>query len=161
MPASAFLMRRLPSKENGLVTTATVRMPNSWATSATIEAAPVPVPPPIPAVMKTMFAPRNASAISSRASLAACWPTSGLLPAPKPVCPSWICISASLWDKACRSVLAAMNTTLPLTCLRIILLITLPPAPPTPITLISAPLSPFSIISNAICYSKFMRLYPH
>ena len=34
---------RLPSKANGLVTTATVRMPSSRAVSAMIGAAPVPV----------------------------------------------------------------------------------------------------------------------
>src|SRR6266581_2808775 len=54
MPTSAACMRRTPSNEKGLVTTATVRMPISWATSATTGAAPVPVPPPIPAVMTAM-----------------------------------------------------------------------------------------------------------
>ena len=45
----------LASKEKGLVTMPTVRMPRSCATSATTGAAPVPVPPPIPAVMKTIW----------------------------------------------------------------------------------------------------------
>ena len=39
-------MRFPPSKGNGLVTTATVKIPKSLATSATIGAPPVPVPPP-------------------------------------------------------------------------------------------------------------------
>ena len=48
LPARPIL--RLPSKAKGLVTIPTVRMPRSWATSATTpELCPVPVPPPIPA----------------------------------------------------------------------------------------------------------------
>ena len=47
-------------------------------------AAPVPVPPPLPAVMKTMSAPFSTSSISSRCSSAAMRPTSGSLPAPSP-----------------------------------------------------------------------------
>ena len=45
-------MRRWPSKWNGLVTTPTVRMPRSRAVLAITGAAPVPVPPPMPAVTK-------------------------------------------------------------------------------------------------------------
>ena len=43
-------MRALPSKAKGLVTTPTTKMPISLAICATTGAAPVPVPPPIPAV---------------------------------------------------------------------------------------------------------------
>ena len=75
---------RLPSYANGRVTTATVKMPNFFATSATTGAAPVPVPPPIPVVINTICAPSNASSIASRASSAARRPISGLAPAPKP-----------------------------------------------------------------------------
>ena len=50
----------LPSS-NGFVTTATVRMPSSFATCATIGVAPVPVPPPMPAVMNSMSAPSMTS----------------------------------------------------------------------------------------------------
>ena len=42
---------------NGFVTQATVSAPSSFAMAATTGAAPVPVPPPMPAVMKTMSAP--------------------------------------------------------------------------------------------------------
>src|SRR5690625_87687 len=63
IPASATTMRLRPSKGKGLVTTATVRIPRSRATSATTGAPPVPVPPPIPAAINTMSAPRNTSAI--------------------------------------------------------------------------------------------------
>jgi hypothetical protein len=52
--ASANFMRRWPSKWNGLVTTPTVRMPSSLAARAITGAAPVPVPPPMPAVTNTM-----------------------------------------------------------------------------------------------------------
>ncbi len=45
-------MRRTPSNWNGLVTTPTVRMPISRAARAMTGAAPVPVPPPMPAVTK-------------------------------------------------------------------------------------------------------------
>ena len=77
-------MRFLPSNEKGLVTTATVRIPNSFATCATIGAAPVPVPPPIPVAIKTILAPSNIERIASRSSSAAFCPTLGFAPAPKP-----------------------------------------------------------------------------
>ena len=66
MPFSAWVARRLPSKENGRVTTPIVKMPNPRAISATTGAAPVPVPPPSPAVMKTMSVSISASSISPR-----------------------------------------------------------------------------------------------
>ncbi len=56
MPWSATSMRLLPSISKGLVTTATVRMPSSLRDCATTGAAPVPVPPPMPAVMNSMSA---------------------------------------------------------------------------------------------------------
>ena len=71
-------MRRGPSKWKGLVTTPTVSMPRSRAMRAMTGAAPVPVPPPMPAVMNTMWAPSRCSMISSGASSAAARPTSGL-----------------------------------------------------------------------------------
>ena len=54
------------------------------AISATTGAPPVPVPPPLPAVMKTMSAPFSTSSISSRWSSAAWRPISGSEPAPRP-----------------------------------------------------------------------------
>ena len=57
MPASAMSMRRAPSKWKGLVMTPTERMPISRVMRAMTGAAPVPVPPPMPAVMKAMCAP--------------------------------------------------------------------------------------------------------
>ena len=61
---------------------------SSCASSATIGAPPVPVPPPSPAVMKIMSAPLRASLSSSRLSWAAARPTSGFAPAPSPFVPS-------------------------------------------------------------------------
>ena len=92
-PACATFCRR-PSKWNGRVTTATVRMPFCFAMSAITGAAPVPVPPPMPAVMKSMSAPSIRSAMRSRSSIAASRPISGRAPAPSPrvsVVPSCSC----------------------------------------------------------------------
>ena len=57
MPTLAASERLVPSKPNGLVMTPTVSAPISRAMRATTGAAPVPVPPPSPAVMKTMSEP--------------------------------------------------------------------------------------------------------
>ena len=71
MPCSADCIRRRPSKWNGLVTTPMVRMPCSRAAAAMTGAAPVPVPPPMPAVTNTMLAPSSNCRISGNASSAA------------------------------------------------------------------------------------------
>ena len=93
MPKSAFLLRLGPSKAKGRVTTATVSALTSRAHSATTGAAPVPVPPPMPAVINTMSEPRRASKISLRLSCAARSPISGRAPQPNPrVSFSPICI---------------------------------------------------------------------
>ncbi len=134
IPFSAVSMRYLPSKWKGLVTTPTVRMSLSLASFAITGAAPVPVPPPIPAAMKTMWLPSRSFSISSIFSSAAARPRSGKEPAPRPLVvasPSWILFSASEYSNACASVLAATNST-PSRPELIILLIALPPAPPTP-----------------------------
>ncbi len=47
-------------------------------------APPVPVPPPMPAVMNSMCEPSMAARISSMASSAAAAPISGFDPAPSP-----------------------------------------------------------------------------
>ena len=47
-----WLERRRPSKLKGVVTMATVRMPIAFAVAATTGAAPLPVPPPMPACSK-------------------------------------------------------------------------------------------------------------
>ncbi len=139
-PRSACVARRLPSKANGFVTTATVRAPISLASEAMIGAAPVPVPPPRPAVTKTMSAPSSASMILSASSSAALRPISGLAPAPRPfvsLTPSWILTGACDICSACKSVFAVTNCT-PSTPASIMRLTAFPPPPPTPITLIFA-----------------------
>ena len=65
MPCSAAFMRREPSKPNGLVTMPTVSAPSSRAMRATTGAAPVPVPPPSPAVMNTMSEPLSSDLMRS------------------------------------------------------------------------------------------------
>src|SRR6266850_2282586 len=103
-------MRRLPSKANGFVTTATLKAPSSLASEATTGAAPLPVPPPRPEVIKIMSEPSSASIIFSVSSSAALRPTSGLAPAPRPL----------------------------VSFARIMRLTALHPPPPTPMTLIFA-----------------------
>ena len=83
-PSTEFAILFLPSKVNGRVTIATVRAPLSLAARAITGAAPVPVPPPIPAAIKTRFAPVTILLISSMLASAAFLPTLGSPPAPKP-----------------------------------------------------------------------------
>ncbi len=140
MPSSAELARRRPSKANGRVTTPMVSAPSERAIRATTGAPPVPVPPPSPAVTKTMSAPLMTSSISSEWSSAACVPTSGLAPAPRPRVssrPMSSLTSASLISNAWASVLMAMNST-PLRPTSIIRLTALTPPPPMPTTLMMA-----------------------
>ena len=72
MPANARLWRLGPSKANGLVTIPTVRAPNSFEILAIAGAAPLPVPPPIPAVIKTMSEFSNVLVMTSLFSSTAC-----------------------------------------------------------------------------------------
>ena len=85
IPLSACDNLFFPSNVNGFVTTPIVNIPISFAVAATIGAAPVPVPPPIPAVTNTISAPLNTSATSDLLSSADCAPISGFAPAPNPL----------------------------------------------------------------------------
>src|SRR6202043_3057235 len=150
IPWSATNERLLPSISNGLVTTATVRMPSSFATCATTGAAPVPVPPPIPAVMKSMSQPSTSSTMRSRSSIAACRPTSGSAPAPRPLVmlqPICSAVFTLACFSACESVLTHMNST-PSMPAWTMCATALPPPPPTPITLMTALWLYASISSN-------------
>ena len=132
------------------MTTAIVRMPSSRAHAATTGAAPVPVPPPMPAVIKTISAFRSASVMASLLSRAAASPISGREPAPRPrvlFSPIWIRVAALDCSDACASVLITTNST-PSRPELIILLMALPPPPPTPTTMIFAKSSKLSSISN-------------
>ena len=85
VPFSALKLLAFPSNKNGFVTIPIVNIPISFAISATIGAAPVPVPPPIPAVINTKSAPDNICFISSLFSIAALSPTISFAPAPNPL----------------------------------------------------------------------------
>ncbi len=115
IPSMAWLILCCPSNRKGIVTIATVRIPASLVASAITGAAPVPVPPPIPAVKKTILVLLEmASIMSSRFSTAACLPISGLLPAPLPsVIASPICIfnGTGLLFRAWASVLQTTKFT--------------------------------------------------
>ncbi len=68
-----------------MVTIPTVRIFKSFAILAIIGAAPVPVPPPIPAVINNILVfVVSIALISSILSTADCSPISGFAPAPKP-----------------------------------------------------------------------------
>ena len=92
---------------------ATVSSPISLASFAMTGEAPVPVPPPMPAVMKIMRVPACSSCcrISGSVSTAARRPFSGSLPAPRPSLPRRIFSSTGLLSSACWSVLQTMNFT--------------------------------------------------
>ena len=140
MPRSASCMRRRPSKPKGLVTTATVSAPISAANEAMIGAAPVPVPPPRPAVMNTMSEPSSSSRMCSVSSSAALRPISGSPPTPRPrvrVVPTCSLVGATVRASDWASVLALMNS-MPRSSAAIMRLTALPPPPPTPTTLILA-----------------------
>mmetsp|Transcript_19139 Transcript_19139/g.32904 ORF Transcript_19139/g.32904 Transcript_19139/m.32904 type:complete len:312 (-) Transcript_19139:203-1138(-) len=140
MPSVACVERRRPSKLNGWVTTPTVKIPKSFAILATTGAAPVPVPPPMPAVMNTRSAPCTIFVSASCDSWAACCPREGFPPQPSPrVSSEPICtlLAAEWLASACASVLTAQNST-PCSPVAIIRLRALLPPPPTPITLIRA-----------------------
>ena len=151
MPAEAFFLRCEPSNANGLVTTPTVSAPRSRATWAMTGAAPVPVPPPIPAVTNTMSAPLSVSATRCASSSAAARPISGLAPAPRPLVrflPRWTLVPAMLASSTWQSVFAQMKST-PSTPASIIVLTELPPPPPTPITLMTGRPGPCASSSNS------------
>ena len=135
-PSIALLILFGPSYEKGNVVTPTVKMFNSLAALAITCDAPVPVPPPMPDVIKTIFAPCIKLVISFIDSSAAAWPISCLAPAPSPFVkfmPIWIFAWALLIFKSCASVFTATNST-PSIPASIIALIAFPPAPPTPKT---------------------------
>ena len=84
-PFSAYSFLNPPSVQKGTVTTPTVNISFSLAIRAITGAAPVPVPPPIPAVINSILVlDSNNSVIRSMLSSAALRPTSGLAPAPNP-----------------------------------------------------------------------------
>ena len=85
MPSCACCNRLGPSNAKGVVTIPTVRIPISLQICAIMGAPPVPVPPPIPTVMKAILVfTSKILLISSKDSSVAIFPISGLAPAPSP-----------------------------------------------------------------------------
>src|SRR5215472_11547070 len=127
-------------------------MPSSRATCATTGAAPVPVPPPMSAVMNSMSHPSTSSTMRSRSSIAAWRPTSGSAPAPRPLV-ILVPICSAVLTLACLSawlsVLMHMNST-PSMPQATMCATALPPPPPTPITLMTALWLYASISSNML-----------
>src|SRR5258705_2180060 len=103
-----------------------------------IGAPPVPVPPPIPAVIKAILVfTSKMLLISSNDSSVAWRPISGLAPAPSPCVrlgPSWIRLGILLQANAWASVLQVIKFTPSIDWPNMWLTALLPP-PPTPITL--------------------------
>mmetsp|Transcript_7145 Transcript_7145/g.20940 ORF Transcript_7145/g.20940 Transcript_7145/m.20940 type:complete len:303 (+) Transcript_7145:1448-2356(+) len=137
---SACTPRWPPSKRNGMVTTAMVSAPARRASRAMTGEAPEPVPPPMPAVTKTMSAPLTISRTAWRLSSAASRPVSGLPPAPRPrvsSSPIWSFLSALAPASDCASVLTAQYSTTSFSSprwSRTMRSTALQPAPPTPMT---------------------------
>ncbi|OPZ19484.1 MAG: hypothetical protein BWZ05_00060 [Bacteroidetes bacterium ADurb.BinA245] len=115
----------------------TVSMPRSLHILEMMGAPPVPVPPPIPAVMKAILVfTSKMFFISSKDSSVACLPISGLAPAPSPCVrcgPSCILLGILLDCNACASVLQIIKFT-PSIFWLCMWFTALPPPPPTPIT---------------------------
>ena len=111
-PSRAWSIFLSPSQRKGMVTMPTVRMSISLVMRAMVGAAPVPVPPPMPAVMNTILVPSfsiflTSSMLSSVASLALL----GRFPAPSPSCPSCSLMGTGDSSSALRSVLHTTNAT--------------------------------------------------
>ena len=135
-PSRAWSIFFSPSKRKGIVTMPTVSMPIAFDSRAITGAAPVPVPPPIPAVMNTILVPSlSIFLMSSMLSSAASRAFSGLFPAPSPSLPSCRCTGTGESLSAWLSVLHSTNDT---SCMpsRYMWLTALPPPPPTPMTFI-------------------------
>jgi hypothetical protein len=129
-------MRLAPSNWKGFVTTPTVRTPSSRAACAMIGAAPVPVPPPMPAVMKAHV--RAGEVIDDLLDrfLGGAAPTAGRAPCAEPLGHARTHLDAAMrlgLRSACASVFATTNSQ-PSRLWEIMLLTALPPAPPTPNT---------------------------
>ncbi len=132
-----------------------VSIPISLAMLAIRGTAPVPVPPPMPAVKNSKSTPLRVDFIVSLLSSAACSPLLGSAPAPKPLVSfSPIVILRVALDalSACLSVLTATNSTF-LTLSAIILLTALFPPPPTPMTIMLT-FEPTSLYSPIFSSSK-------
>ena len=156
-PLIAFTILGFISNWNGIVTIPIVNIPISFAIWAIMGAAPVPVPPPIPAVINTIWVVSLKRAfICSMLVSAAARPFSGLPPAPRPVSPNCILVGTLERLRAWLSVLHIAKETSLMPWLYIFFT-AFPPPPPTPITFIMLE-AWFLIKSNSIIPS--MIIFP-
>ena len=135
-----------------------VSIPIFLATLATTGADPVPVPPPMLAVMNTIFVPSlSRRSMSSMFFSASERPISGLPPAPSPS-PNSIFVGTGEGASDLLSVLQTASVT-PEISSSYIFLTALQPPPPTPITLmmpcILSSIRPKSKISSPISIRNF------
>ena len=134
-PSRARLIFFSPSHKKGMVTMPTVSMPISLLTLAMTGAAPVPVHPPIPAVMNVILVPSSSmclmSSIVSSAISRACL---GMLMAQSSSLRSMMCTGTGEALSDCASVLHSAKLT---SCMPSLYMwfTALPPPPPTPMTL--------------------------
>ena len=143
------------STVNGVVTTATTRAPALFASSATIGAIPVPVPPPRPAVTNTRSAPWTILPITSLPASAQRLPITGSPPAPSPLVmclpTSSFCI-ALVRSRSCLSVFMAtvIAPSTPMCVMRFMVLLPEPPQPQTRILGSGVPNDSRSISVSAV-----------
>jgi len=140
-PSSAFASLFLHSKLNGFVTIHTVSIPIFFAILAITGAAPVPVHPPIPDVIKIISVSCKTALISISLSSADFLPISGFAQAQRPFVrfsQIFTFESERHFAKSCASVLTATKPTHSKPSV-IILSIALFPQPPTHKILIFAP----------------------
>jgi hypothetical protein len=143
MPWSAWFLRTMPSKSKGRVTTPPrgARGSNSRAIWATTGAEPVPVPPPMPAVIKTMSAPVMTSNNAVPAFFGGLTAQHGVAADAQPFRDAFAQLKPHRRfvpaQGLAESVLAVMNSTWesPASIMR---LTALPPAPPSPMILMDA-----------------------
>ena len=163
MPWRARFILYSLSNSKGFVTTPTVSIPFFFAISAITGAAPVPVPPPIPAATNTRDAPFSASSISSLFSFADSAATGGFPPAPRPlvvflpICTRSIALP-SLALSAATSVFTMIKST-PSTLFLTMFSTAFPPPPPTPTTFILTSRSNSSSSNSKLIFAFLRFIY--
>ena len=139
-----------------MVTIPIVSLPIDLAIRATTGPAPVPVPPPIVAVINTILvSSSNSAPIFSSLFSASSFPTSGFPPAPSPLSPSRTLTATGDFSNTILSVFATAKAT-SLIPSSYMFLTALHPPPPTPTTFIRLLVTHVGMSSNCI---NFLVIY--